>query len=212
MSGGEPPLPVPPPGGRRGRGFDFTPLPPPGGGDGGEGGAARRSPFLAAALFALLLLAAGPAAAQEARIVGERGGWLVEAYTIPLGETGEIRYCVASRPQDPPPRLGFMTTRATVGLLIDLGPPELEAGGTYALEIAVDGAGGVRRPARPVTPTILGLMESGTDVSAMLAPYARGRTVAVRVPALGPEAWRVSLAGSSWAVQTLGTCRSDHVE
>ncbi len=105
-----------------------------------------------------------------------------------------------------------MTTRATVGLLIDIGPPELEAGGTYALEIAVDEAGGVRRPARPVTPTILGLMESGTDVSAMLAPYARGRTVAVRVPARSPEAWRVSLAGSSWAIQTLGTCRSDHVE
>ncbi|MFN7633526.1 MAG: hypothetical protein ACK5PI_02230, partial [Acetobacteraceae bacterium] len=160
---------------------------------------------------ALLLLAAH-AHAQEARIVGERGGWLVEASTIPLGETGEIRYCVASRPKDPPPRLGFMATRATVGLLIDLGPPELEAGGAYAVEVAVDDAGGARRPARPVTPTILGMMEAGTDVAAMLAPYARGRTVAVRVPARNPEARRVPLAGSSWAIQTLGECRADHVE
>jgi hypothetical protein len=136
----------------------------------------------------------------------------VEAYTIPLGGTGEIRYCVASRPQDPPPRLGFMATRATVGLLIDLGPPELEAGGAYAVEVAVDDAGGTRRPARPVTPTILGMMEAGTDVATMLAPYARGRTVAVRVPARGPGASRISLAGSTWAIQTLAACRTDHVE
>lgn len=187
MGGCEPPLAVPPPG--------------------GEGVAARRPPLLA--LLAFLL--ATPASAQESRIVGERGGWVVEAYTIGL-ESGEIRYCVASRPQDPPPRLGFMATRATVGLLLDLGPPELEPGGTYAVELAVDDAGGTRRPARPVTPTILGMMEGGTDVAAILAPFARGRMLAFRVPARGPQANRVPLTGSSWAIQTLGECRTNHVE
>jgi len=159
-----------------------------------------------------LLFAAAPVRAQESRIIGERGGWLVEAYSIPVGEGGEIRYCVASRPQDPPPRLGFMATRATVGLLVDLGPPELEPGGTYAVEIAVDDAQGTRRPARPVTPTILGLMDSGTDVATLLAPYARGRMVALRVPARSPQPARITLTGSGWAIQTLGECRNGHVE
>jgi hypothetical protein len=38
-----PPLPVPLPGGERGRSFDITPLSPPGRGGGGEGDAAMRA-------------------------------------------------------------------------------------------------------------------------------------------------------------------------